>query len=231
MPLHLTWFDIAVRLLLTLAACGLIGIDREARGHPAGLRTTILVGLAAAVAMIQANILLPMSGKTPESFAVMDLMRLPLGILTGVGFIGGGAILRHGGSVQGVTTAATLWIVTVIGLCMGGGQLVLGTAATLLGGATLWVLKIVDLRLPRLHRARVVVETLAAGESSDAVPAVLDHYNYRFIRESELRSGARVTVFEVRWKGPTEVTPPAALIEGLKRSHRLRSFELLQGDH
>ena len=51
-----------------------------------------------------------MSGKTPESFVVMDLMRLPLGILTGVGFIGGGAILKKGDLVTGVTTAATLWL-------------------------------------------------------------------------------------------------------------------------
>jgi MgtC family len=52
-------------------------------------------------------------------------MRLPLGILTGVGFIGGGTILKRGDLVTGVTTAATLWLVTVIGLCFGGGQLAL----------------------------------------------------------------------------------------------------------
>ena len=62
--------------------------------------------------MIPANILLPVNGKTPASFAAMDLMRLPLGILTGVGFIGGGAILKKGDLVNGVTTAATLWLVT-----------------------------------------------------------------------------------------------------------------------
>ena len=68
--------------------------------------------LAASLAMIPANILLPVNGKTPASFAVMDLMRLPLGILTGVGFIGGGAILKKRDLVNGVTTAATLWLVT-----------------------------------------------------------------------------------------------------------------------
>lgn len=50
---------------------------------------------------------------------MMDLMRLPLGILTGVGFIGGGSILKKGDLVTGITTAATLWVVTVIGLCLG----------------------------------------------------------------------------------------------------------------
>ena len=137
------------------AACAVIGLNRGARGHAAGFRTTILVGLAASVAMIQANILLPLSGKTPESFSVMDLMRLPLGILTGVGFIGGGTIVKKGDLVVGVTTAATLWLVTVIGLCLGGGQLILGMVATGLAVVTLWVLKWIDVMIPREHRARL----------------------------------------------------------------------------
>jgi putative Mg2+ transporter-C (MgtC) family protein len=120
MPLHPSWPDIALRLTLTMLAGAVIGFNRGARGHAAGFRTTILVGLAASVAMIQANILLPLDGKTTGSFAVMDLMRLPLGILTGVRFIGGGTILKKGNIVTGVTTAATLWLITVIGLCLGG---------------------------------------------------------------------------------------------------------------
>jgi putative Mg2+ transporter-C (MgtC) family protein len=138
MPLHPTWEDICLRLLLTVIAGAMLGFDREARGHAAGLRTTILVALAASVAMIQTNILLPLEGKDQGSFAVMDMMRLPLGILTGVGFLGGGAILKRGGSISGVTTAATLWIATVIGLSFGGGQLGLGVIATGLAILTLW---------------------------------------------------------------------------------------------
>jgi putative Mg2+ transporter-C (MgtC) family protein len=101
MPPEPTWTDIALRLLLTMLAGAIIGFDRGARGHAAGFRTTILVALAASVAMIQANILLPLHGKTPESFAVMDLMRLPLGILTGVGFIGADTIVRKGELIPG----------------------------------------------------------------------------------------------------------------------------------
>jgi uncharacterized membrane protein YhiD involved in acid resistance len=93
--------------LLSVVAGALIGANRERRRHPAGLRTTTLVSLAAAVAMIQANLLLPQAGKTADSFSVMDILRFPLGILSGIGFIGAGAILKKGDSVQGVTTAAT----------------------------------------------------------------------------------------------------------------------------
>jgi putative Mg2+ transporter-C (MgtC) family protein len=79
MALEPSWSEIAIRLALTMLAGAVIGFNRGARGHAADFRTTILVGLAASVAMIQTNILLPMSGKTPESFAVTDLMRFPLG--------------------------------------------------------------------------------------------------------------------------------------------------------
>src|SRR5579862_6996788 len=153
MPLSPDWQEICIRLALTMMAGAIIGYNRGEHGHAAGFRTTILVALAASVAMIQANILLPVAGKTPESFSVMDLMRLPLGILTGVGFIGAGTIVKKGDIIVGVTTAATLWLVTVIGLCFGGGQLILGIAATLLGLFALWVLKFVEDRMPRERAA------------------------------------------------------------------------------
>jgi hypothetical protein len=117
MPIDADWLDIALRLLLVVAAGGLIGINREMGGHAAGFRTTILVGLAACLSMIQANLLLSTLGKTSQSFASMDVLRFPLGVLTGVGFIGGGAILKRGDLITGVTTAATLWIMTAVGLC------------------------------------------------------------------------------------------------------------------
>jgi putative Mg2+ transporter-C (MgtC) family protein len=133
MPVTLGWHEIAIRLVLSVVAGALLGLDRGEHGRPAGLRTTLLVCLAAAVAMLQVNLLMNTKGKPSDSFVVLDLMRLPLGILTGVGFIGAGAILRRDGLVLGVTTAATLWFATVVGLCLGGGQLALGMVALGLG--------------------------------------------------------------------------------------------------
>src|SRR5271170_6715244 len=129
MPVVITWQDIALRLGLAVVAGTLVGLNRGEHGRPAGLRTTLLVCLAACIAMIQANILTGTAGRRPDSFVMMDTMRLPLGILSGIGFIGAGAILRKGNMVLGVTTAATLWFVTVMGLCFGGGQLALGLIA------------------------------------------------------------------------------------------------------
>src|SRR5579885_3252917 len=144
---ELEWPAIALRLALTVLASAAIGLNRGEQDRPVGLRTTMLVALAAAIAMIEVNALLPLAGRTSDSFVMLDLMRLPLGILSGMGFIGAGAILRRGSMVMGVTTAATLWYVTVMGLCFGGGQLALGLAMLVLGIIVLWTLKWFEERL------------------------------------------------------------------------------------
>lgn len=211
MPLAPTWADIGARLFLTLAAGAIVGFNRGARGHAAGFRTTILVGVAAAVAMCQANLLLSMTGKTSESFSVMDLMRLPLGILTGVGFIGGGTILKKGDLVTGVTTAATLWLMTVIGLCFGGGQLSLGVAATALAVFTLWVLKACEGVIRRQRRARIVIRDRHDWQ----VPAEVSRLVAPFGCSARLRRqestedpGDSDFTFEITWRA-LQIDPPA----------------------
>jgi putative Mg2+ transporter-C (MgtC) family protein len=169
MPLVIGWNEIALRLALTVIAGLLIGYNRTEHGKAAGLRTTLLVCLAASVAMIQMNLLLPTAGRASDSFVMNDLMRLPLGILTGVGFIGGGAILRRDDFVVGVTTAATLWCVTVIGLCLGGGQIGLGIVATAIGLCALWGLDWVEQRLRRQRRAELSIELSGTDLTESAI--------------------------------------------------------------
>ena len=171
MTLTVTWPDVGLRIALTILAAGAIGFDRDIEGHSAGLRTSLLVALAACLAMLQANWLMNSVGKSPGSFVDLDLMRLPLGILTGVGFIGGGAILKRGDNVQGLTTAATLWFVTVIGLCFGGGQIGLGVAGGLLALLILRALKMVEVKLKREHASRLWLKW-KVGEY-DAASAIL----------------------------------------------------------
>jgi hypothetical protein len=90
-------------------------------------------------------------------------VRLPLGILTGIGFIGGGAILRRDGFILGVTTAATLWFVTVVGLCFGGGQIKLGIAAFALGMAVLEGLRWFDYRMKQEQHGTLSLTTESDG--------------------------------------------------------------------
>lgn len=125
-----TLSDVLARIGATIAAGGLIGMNRERGGHAAGFRTTILVGLAACLAMVEGNLLLSTPISEAHSAVRLDVLWLALGTLTGVGFIGAGAIMHKGDLVTGVTTAATLWVITAIGLCFGGGQFLLGAIAT-----------------------------------------------------------------------------------------------------
>jgi len=211
MPLHPTYPDIALRLALTLLAGGLIGFNREVRGEKAGLRTTMLVALAAAVAMIQANLLLPVAGKTDASFSVMDVMRLPLGILSGMGFIGAGAILRRGELVIGITTAATLWTVTVIGLCFGGGQYGLGLEATVLALVIIWLLKALDRNFAHVQRATLEME----GAPGLDLRALAEEAFVGFrLRPMDMRfdENGVAARFEAKWNDRhREQTPMAAM--------------------
>jgi putative Mg2+ transporter-C (MgtC) family protein len=201
MPLHISWSEIALRLLLTVIAGVLIGYDRSEHGKAAGMRTTLLVCLAASVAMIQVNLLLPTADKPPDSFITNDLMRLPLGILTGVGFIGGGAILRRDNIIVGVTTAATLWLVTVVGLCLGGGQLVLGIVATALGMVALQGLRWVESRLRQQIRTRLTIMIADNGLGEDALRQRLAQARFSIAGTRILLNrseGYRELIFELR---------------------------------
>jgi putative Mg2+ transporter-C (MgtC) family protein len=163
MSLDINCHDIALRLFLTILGGVLIGANREEHRHGAGLRTTLLVCLAASLSMIQVNLLLGVAGKAQNSFVVLDLMRLPLGILSGMGFIGAGAILRKGNVVRGITTAATLWFVTVMGLCFGGGQIGLGLSALVLGMIILTAVKEIEKRSKQEHHATLI---MVAGQNA-----------------------------------------------------------------
>lgn len=197
MPLDPTVTDIIFRLVLTLIAGGLIGFNRERGGHAAGFRTTILVGLAACIAMIQANILLDTSERANGS---MDILRLPLGVLTGVGFIGGGAILRRGALVTGVTTAATLWLITTIGLCFGGGQVVLGTITTAAALIVLAPFKRFDTWIRHEQKALVTLRLTARAEIPDLGPCLSGSAGEaKLVALRQAEDGSQEITYELRW--------------------------------
>jgi putative Mg2+ transporter-C (MgtC) family protein len=229
MPTTLTWHLIAVRLLLTIFCAGVLGFDRDERGHSAGLRTNLLVGLAACLAMIQANWLINSNGKPEDSFVVMDIMRLPLGILSGIGFIGAGAILRRGELAEGVTTAATIWFITVMGLCFGGGQLGLGFAGFALGFGVLTGLKKFEIQMPRHHSGMLSVTVPSAGPKQDEVASLLIRGGVSLTQPSlafdSSSSANRVYGWKVRWKGQHKDTNPPRAIQELATHPSVLKFE------
>jgi putative Mg2+ transporter-C (MgtC) family protein len=218
--LSITWSEIGIRLLCALTAGILIGLNRSHHGRAAGLRTMTLVALAACVAMLQANLLLPLSGKAPDSFAVMDLMRLPLGILSGMGFIGAGAILRRDDFVTGVTTAAAMWFVTVLGLCFGGGQIFLGLIGLVLGVIVLSGLKLIEDHMKQDHLGKLGIVTEPSGPTENEIRELLSAGGFR-IRSASitmLRAGPdRELNLSLQWRATMNQTEVPEAIETLAR--------------
>jgi putative Mg2+ transporter-C (MgtC) family protein len=108
--------EVILKLVLAIALGGLIGLEREASQKPAGFRTNILVCVASAMMMTMASLLVQSKGGTADT-----LVRMAAGVVTGVGFLGAGTILQARGTIAGLTTASTLWLVAGLGLVIGAG--------------------------------------------------------------------------------------------------------------
>jgi putative Mg2+ transporter-C (MgtC) family protein len=148
----------------------------------------------------------------------MDLMRLPLGILSGMGFIGAGAILRRDSVVLGVTTAATLWFVTVMGLCFGGGQLGLGVAACALGFIVLRLLKPLEDNWKQDHQATLTVTATNEGPSAMLITQAAEAAGYKIKSSSlliEKSKGFREIKCQITWRGKVAEFHPPSFVEDL----------------
>jgi putative Mg2+ transporter-C (MgtC) family protein len=121
------------KLLAAVAAGALIGLERETHDKPAGFRTNILICLGAALFTV-------VSVRMADGGTV-DRTRIAAQIVTGVGFLGAGAIIQFRGNVIGLTTAATIWVVASVGMAFGAGAYFLGTLGTLLATGVLFTLE------------------------------------------------------------------------------------------
>lgn len=115
------------RLLVALVLGFILGFERERKHKPAGLRTHAVVTLSTATLMAAASLL-----QTEDGNVIGDPVRMSQGILTGIGFIGAGTILRHRNTVTGITTAATIWLSASVGILCGAGLYVLALSLTAL---------------------------------------------------------------------------------------------------
>jgi len=136
---ELSNLDMVARLLLATLLTGLIGFEREATGKAAGLRTHAMVGFGAAMfTMVSIT-----------GFEAGDPARVAAQIVTGIGFLGAGAIWRSEDRVRGLTTAAGLWAVAAIGMGIGAGLLLLGTVGTMVTLGVLLGLRRIDMVIAR----------------------------------------------------------------------------------
>lgn len=162
--------DAVVRLMLAIILGGAIGLERESRGRPAGLRTHILVCLGATIIMIASTRMGELTqALSPASRIQVDPGRIAAGIVTGIGFLGAGAIIRIGDLIRGLTTAGCIWFVAALGITIGQGLYALGIVSTILALTVLLALTQVERKIrPIVYRSIVVVAALARAETVEA---------------------------------------------------------------
>lgn len=159
--------DIVVRLVAAAVLGAIIGLEREIHDHPAGMRTHLLVALGSAGFTVLSI----------EAFAApgADPARIAAQIVTGVGFLGAGAILKEGATIRGLTTAASLWTVAAVGMAAGAGAWVIAAVTTILVLVSLWPLRLVAERLVGREQHRVHVQLVTGPHGLGAlVTTVVD---------------------------------------------------------
>jgi putative Mg2+ transporter-C (MgtC) family protein len=156
-------YEVLFKLLLGTLLGGLIGFERQTHGRAAGFRTQLLVCVACVLLMIISEGFAARSALHPE-FIRVDPTRIASGALAGIGFLGAGVILKMGFTVQGLTTAACIWVVSAIGLAIGAGEYFASVVVFLITFFSLWVLRNWETKMPRLVYKYVKLVTDETGD-------------------------------------------------------------------
>ncbi len=217
------WDEVTIRLVLAAVLGGAVGLERELREREAGLRTHLLVSVGAAIFT-----LVSAYGFGDFRYGMgltLDPTRIAAQIVTGIGFLGAGAIIRQGLSVRGLTTAATLWVVAAIGMATGAGYYSVAVISTGLVLFSLYPLRLVAYRLVvrlRPEEGRLAV-TLPPGSSAAPLVAELEDAGARIdsLRVDESQT-ERVVVAEIKIP---ERLRGAELVDRVKALEDVRQVE------
>jgi len=154
-PWYINELQIALRLVLAVLLGGMIGFEREQSSHAAGLRTHMMVCLGSCLLMLLS--IYGFSAFVDEVNVRVDPARLAAAVITGVGFLGAGTILHTGRGITGLTTAASVWVVSAIGLGVGAGFYFASSVATAMVLFVLWAMNKLERKYIRGKRERVLV--------------------------------------------------------------------------
>jgi putative Mg2+ transporter-C (MgtC) family protein len=173
------YLDIAVRLIASLVVGGCIGFERTFHGRPAGFRTHTLVCLSTSLLMLVTVFETRWFPSLSEGRVSLDPTRMAQGIMTGIGFLGAGTIIKDGLSVRGLTTAASIWITAAIGILVGIGFYFPAMIATVLTLGTLSLFRWLESRMPAQYFANLLVRFQRNESMSDAeIVRLLKDHNF-----------------------------------------------------
>lgn len=170
----LSLHDVLLRISFAMMAGFFLGLERESHGRAAGLKTTILACVASCIAMILSEDFYRESAIQVGVFRP-DRARLAAGILTGIGFLGAGAIIRQGHLVRGVTTAAVLWFITILGLAFGSGHLLLGCIGTSIAMMALYALPHIEQYIRKDYYYSISISLAMKGITDEEIRQSLEN--------------------------------------------------------
>lgn len=183
--------EICLRLLLGAFLGGVVGYERYTHGRPAGVRTHLLVCMASVLIMVVSVDFHYLTRHYPDYIRI-DPSRIAAGAITGIGFLGAGVIIRTGFTVQGLTTAACLWIVSAIGLAVGGGFYLPGVITTFFTVIALWFLREVEKKINK-ESYRYVDITADSADKEKEIEEILKearvdiaNVNYEYDRAANI---------------------------------------------
>ena len=215
-----------------MVAGGLIGIERTYHGHPAGFRTHILVSLTSCVLMLAAmHQSIWAFDALPGQNLVIDPTRMSHGILTGIGFLCAGVIFREGFSVHGLTTAASLWTTSAIGMMFGVGMTQLALIAASATLLVLAILRFLDARRPHVGVMDVTLRWPAGAVPSEAaLTALLSDAGIRPVRIGHVQShDGKIHEHHIKARGRMPLNIDG-LVAGLSERQDLAGFSVMPRD-
>lgn len=169
--------DIIIRLVLAAIIGGLIGFEREVHGRAAGFRTQLLVCVAAVLIMvISENYYFYI--RDLDSSLRIDPARISAGALIGIGFLGAGVIIKSGFAVRGLTTAASIWMVSAIGLAIGGGLYIEGVVTAAITIIALTALRPLERKITGLRFKTISISTEQMDDIEDAISSIITNCNF-----------------------------------------------------
>jgi putative Mg2+ transporter-C (MgtC) family protein len=215
-------YEIILKLLLGALLGGIIGFERQAHGRPAGFRTQLLVCVACALIMIISESYYT-QGPVNSTYARVDPTRIAAGAMTGVGFLGAGVILKTGVSIQGLTTAACIWIVSAIGLAIGAGQYVAGITGFVITFISLWFLRLMEIKIPTMAYKYVTVVTDSSGDEK-AIVSIFQGNGFKVNKmdyEVEITNNEKKYIFTVSSKDGMSMKEVIDAVTKLKFAKKL----------
>lgn len=211
-----------LRIAAGTALGGIIGYERDRHRRPVGLRTHMIVALAAATFMILSAFFREFQGYTPDDGIEVDASRIAASVVSGIGFLAGGAILRTGLSVQGLTTAAGLWLVTAIGMTAGAGMYVVAIVVTAMGMFILTLMRRLEDRIADSVRHRIEATLAGTPEKLLAVLAELGTRVERLEYERAIDDGIVNLSFDLMVPVALQLSRVVSAIEEVEGLRRLR---------